>query len=275
MKNAKAKYLLFRNDDIREVLDDSLLEITELCCANQIPISHTVEPANITQRTIDWLNSEKEKHPKLIEIVQHGYLHKVNYEAFVGGKLKKGEFGGKRNYEEQLSQIAAGKRLMDEYFGNRWFRLFTFPYGGRNKAAIKAVNDAGFLVVNGSLGVGWKHSLLYAIGHFLNRETLFGRKISWHLRYKPGTRLFQIDTSISVIKRFLNEKTDAEFYSLQELQRQTLRLISTLQVIGVVLHHRYHNSKEKIKLIEDYIQWLKSLDFVQFATQEEIYNLFK
>lgn len=268
------KYIFIRNDDVRGTLDESLIKITDLCILKEIPISHTVEPTNVSQNVVDWLLKVKTESPNLIEIVQHGYEHKLNYQRVVGGKLKKGEFGGTRSYEEQFTEITRGKEFLDKYFGDNWFPLFTFPYGARNNAALKAVSDAGFKVVNGSMGVSLQHKILYAIGRALNREMLFGRKISYNLRHRKKLNLFQIDTSISVIKKYLDEGTEASFYSLDELKAKTTAYLNISPTFGIVLHHRYHNTEAKIKLLEDYILWLKSLPDVEFVTQEFIYHKF-
>ena len=269
------KYIFFRNDDVRDSLDKSLVDLTALFTTHGVPISHTVEPANVSKEVIDWLISVKNETPRLIEIVQHGYGHRLNYRKIIGGKLKKGEFGGSRSYDEQFEEIKHGMELMNQFFGKQWFQLFTFPYGARNRQAIQAVSKAGFKVVNGSMGASLKHRTLYFIGRFLRKEMLWGRKISWHLRHKPKTKLFQIDTSISVIKKFNDEFVDAEFYTLEELQKQTLRYLSNEKTVGFVLHHRYHTSKEHLKLIEDLILWLKGFNNVEFVTQEFLYDKFR
>ena len=103
---------------------------------------------------------------------------------------------------------------------------------------------------------------------------LWGRKISYNLRYRKNINLFQIDTSISVIKKYVDEETEAVFYSLEQLKEKTLQYLNNSPSIGIVLHHRYHNTNEKIKLIENYIKWLKTLPNIKFATQELIYKEF-
>lgn len=268
------KLIFFRNDDIRQVLDNSLIGITDLFIKNNIPITHAIEPANITSEVIEWILFIKINHPDLIEIIQHGYSHKLNYESLIGGKLKKGEFGGIRTYYEQFNEISKGKRHMDSYFSDLWFPAFSFPYGARNKEAIKAVSDCGFKVINGSMGISAQYNLLYFIGHLLNKEMLFGRKISWNLKYKPNTKLFQIDTSISLIKKFYDEDVNADFFTLEELKHKTLLYLKKKKNIGFVLHHRYHNTEEKIKLVDDFLVWLKTLPDIKFCTMETIYNTF-
>ncbi len=269
-----SKYIFFRNDDVRETLDSELVVITNLCIKNNIPISHTVEPANVSKEVVDWLLDLKTKHPELIEIVQHGYSHKLNYTNKIGGKLKKGEFGGDRTYEEQFQEIKKGKDILDKYFGDKWFPLFTFPYGARNKATIKAINDAGFKAVNGSMGITHQHRIFYFIGRLLNREMINNRKVSYNLRFKKGTNLFQIDTSLSIIKKYIDEGTNASFYTLEEIKSKTLDYLSNAPTVGIVLHHRYHNSTEKIQLLEDYVRWLKTIPNIEFVTQEFLYDKF-
>lgn len=40
--------IFFRNDDVRSTLDESLVSLTDIFIRNGIPISHAVEPANIS-----------------------------------------------------------------------------------------------------------------------------------------------------------------------------------------------------------------------------------
>jgi hypothetical protein len=265
-------YIFIRNDDVRNVLDESLVKITDLCIKKEIPICHTVEPANVSKEVIEWLLAEKKKNPDLIEIVQHGYSHRLNYQTTIGGKIKKGEFGGSRTYEEQYADIKKGKDLMYEYFGDLWFPLFTFPYGARNQDSLRVLQNTKFLAVNGSMGISNLHKLYYFWGRLFDFEMFLGRKISYNLRYKKGTNLFQIDTAFSVIKKYLDDDEGAIFYSLKELKTISLKYISSVPNIGIVLHHRYHNNNEKIQLIEDFFNWLKRIPNIQFVTQEFIYK---
>ncbi len=266
------KYIFIRNDDVRGILDDSLIKITEICIAKGIPICHTVEPANVSPEVVSWLMAKKKETPELIEIVQHGYSHSLNYENKIGGKIKKGEFGGSRTYNEQYNEIKKGKDLLDKYFGDDWFPLFTFPYGARNEDSLHVLKDVGFLAVNGSMGISNKHKILYNIGRFLGQEMLFGRKISYNLREKKKYDIFQIDTAFSIIKQYYDDSYNASFYKLDELKRITNLYMKSVPNIGIVLHHRYHNNNEKIELVEKFFNWLKSIDDVKFVNQKFIYE---
>jgi hypothetical protein len=84
--------------------------------------------------------------------------------------------------------------------------------------------------------------------------------------------LFQIDTSFSIEKKFIDEETQAEIYTLDELKVKTRKYLNQTSVLGIVTHHRYHNNKERLKVIENYIKWLKNEPNIQFVTQEEVYN---
>ncbi|NTV03832.1 hypothetical protein HGA89_02780, partial [bacterium] len=79
----------FRNDDVN-VLDEELVNVTRRCTEQGVPITHAVEPANVTDEATAWLRAEKSSAPRLIEIMQHGYDHR---------KRDKGEFGGNRPYD--------------------------------------------------------------------------------------------------------------------------------------------------------------------------------
>ncbi len=264
MKNKSMMF--FRNDDVRDTLDDSLIELTEIFIRHNIPITHAVEPANITPEVIKWLKEIKRKHPGIIEIMQHGYDHKIK------NKQKKGEFGGQRTYKEQYDEISAGKDLMNKYFGDLWFEAFNFPYAPYNPEAIKAVDDSKFLVLNSHFNRKFNRKIFYFIGHLLKKGYLYDHHVSWNLDYYPGTGLFEIDMNISFISKYHNEETDCKMVSLETLKNET-RMYTRYKTIGLLLHHRYHNTPEKMKFVDDYLTWVKNED-VEFSTMKEIYEKF-
>lgn len=268
------KYIFFRNDDVRSNLDKSLIRITEICLENSVPICHAVEPGNISQEVVSWLVDLKKSYPELIEIIQHGYSHKLNYDRNINGRRKKGEFGGDRSYEAQLIDIKKGKEKMDEYFNGDWFRLFTFPFGGRNKDSIKALDNLNYLVVNGSMLPSFKFRAFSMIGRLFNLEMLFNRKVSWNLRYKPKTGIFQIDTGISIINKFINQDTECIFEDINNIKVLIDSHLKVYNTLGIVLHHRYHTNEESFRLIKEIINHIKENYFCEFLTQEKIYNHF-
>ncbi len=263
--------IFFRNDDVRSTLDKSLVDLTDIFIQEKVPINHVVEPANISPEVVTWIKGLKKEYPDLIEIGQHGYDHKLKAVKKILGKVRKGEFGYGRSYKEQFNEIKKGKEIMDQLFMNDWISLFTFPFGGKNMAAIKAVNDCGYKIMNDHHKLDKNHQLFYFVGRLLRRNFLLERPVSYNLEKRPRTNLFNININISLIKKYINDDTDCVMYSLEELKELTLMYIHE-RTIGIVLHHRYHNTKEKMQLVADYIHWLKSLDNIKFATQEIIYE---
>ena len=261
-----AKYMIFRNDDVRQTLDDTLIELTDIFINNEIPLTLAVEPANITKEVVEWLLKIKKQYPNLIEIMQHGYEHKIK------SGLKKGEFGGNRTYEEQYNEIKKGKEIMDAYFGNLWFHAINFPYGVYNPATIKAVNDVGYKVINSHYNSKPSRKIFYKVGHLLNKGYLFDKHISWNLDFYPNTNLFEIDANISFISKYIDEGTTCTMFTLEELIEKTKTYMHN-KVISILFHHRYHNTKDKMNLIKDYIEWTKQQNF-QYLTSEQVYNKF-
>ncbi|MCX6163656.1 MAG: polysaccharide deacetylase family protein [Ignavibacteriae bacterium] len=260
--------IFFRNDDLRNKLDDSLLKITDLFIKYEIPITHSVEPANVSEEVVNWLIDVKQKHPDLIEIMQHGYEHRNK------NNNKKGEFGGQRGYDEQYKDISRGKALMDKYFGDLWFSAFNFPYGPYNPAAIKAVNDCRFKVLNSHYNARISRKIFYSIGHLLRKGYLFDHHISWNLDYYPGTNLFEIDMNVGFIKKYVNEQEESMMHSLEELIEDTKKYFNQ-KTIGVLIHHRYHNTPDKIAFIENYLKWCKDNPDFTFLSMSRIYERFK
>jgi len=257
--------IFFRNDDVRGSLDDALVQLTELFIEQKIPISHAVEPANLSKEVVKWLLDLKIKYPNLIDIIQHGYDHSEK------NKIRKGEFGGQRVYKEQFEDIKNGKSLMNQYFGNLWFPAFCYPNGPYNYAAMKALVDNNFKVVNGGWEIDLKHKIFYLIGHLFRKELLFGYRVPYNLEYRPKNKIFQVNINISLINKYIDEETNSIMLSLNKLKMETERF-KILPTIGILFHHRYHNTRERIKLVKDYLIWLKAESYFKFVTIKNIYN---
>ena len=85
--------VFFRNDDVRDSLDKSLIDLTSIFIGEDVPINHVVEPANVSPEVVAWIKEKKKEWPKLIEIGQHGFDHKLKAVKKILGKIRKGEFG--------------------------------------------------------------------------------------------------------------------------------------------------------------------------------------
>lgn len=256
--------IFFRNDDVRNSLDQSLIDLTNIFIRNNIPITHAVEPANLTPRVINWLLEVKQSHPTIIGIMQHGYDHGVKNE------YQKGEFGGQRTYEEQFEDLRKGMELMDKYFGCNWFKAINFPYAPYNLETIKAANDCGYKVLNSHFNRGLSRRIFYFIGHLLRKGILFNHHVSWNMKKYPGTKMYEISMGISFIKRYINECTECEFYSFEEIRTKIDQYVKSPYPIGLLLHHRYHVSSQSMELINKVLDYLIHIELVP-VSMESIY----
>ncbi len=261
-----SSYVFFRNDDVRKDLDLALQELTDIFIKYRVPVSHAIEPANVSQKVVQWLLDLKQKNPGLIEIIQHGYDHKIK------NIMQRGEFGGERTYEEQFMELKKGKELMDNYFGDQWFSAFTFPYSPFNRAAITALNDCNFKVLSTNFDRNRVKRVFYLAGHVLNKGLLWGHRVSWNLKNYPKTNLFVIDVNISFIRKYIDAGVSCVMNSLDFMINETKKY-SAYKTIGILLHHRYHNTGEKIKLVEDYLNWIMKQKY-NVSTFENIYRKF-
>ena len=254
--------VFFRNDDVN-TLDDELIRLDEIVLEEGAAIDMAVEPANVNDKTIAWLNRRKHETPDLFSIIQHGYDHQDRVPGL-------GEFGG-RTYEDQSVDISKGKWIMEQSFGDYFFPVFTCPKGGHNEATIRCLNDVGYKVFSSYHNVYAKNRLLYTVGHVLRRTHLLGKRISYHLDWIPGTHLFDISMSMSLIRRYTSFN-ECEFATLDYLKKRFRTIVSMGQpVIGITLHHRYHKLPESMELVRETICFLKE-EGCCFGTLESIYH---
>ncbi len=261
MKLNNNKFVFFRNDDVRETLDESLIHITDIFLSNNIPITHAVEPANMTEEVINWLNNKYNENPNLIEIIQHGYNH---------NKLKKyinQEFGGKRNYQDQYEDIYTGKKLMDNYFKENWRPVFSFPYGKFNSSTIDALHDLNFNGISSSVSFNLKNFFKNQIGTILEKDDFFNKRVSYHNRYRRKNKLFEVSVSINIIKKYLSYDL-ANHFSKEEIISKIKNTIKFTDIIGILFHHRFHF--DQYEMIQEIIKYLKDNGFIFTSITEYI-----
>lgn len=252
--------VFFRNDDVRDTLDQSLIDLTTLCIDHKVPISHAVEPANITPQVSEWLIGVKKQFPDLIEIIQHGYDHNLK------NPEQKMEFGANRGYEEQYNDIKKGKEIMDLTFGTLWEPIFTFPYGTFNAHTLKAIDKLGYKAISSKIKYTFKGRLKNSLGKLMGKDTLLGKKINYHPDVRHGYKFREISVSANLIKQYTGETT-AEHYSHQEIIEQIRVSNLHTEFIGLLFHHRFH--KDYLKLTADIIVTLKDKGY-SFSTIKEI-----
>lgn len=242
--------IFLRNDDVRNNLDDELIRLSEICMRHKIPISHAVEPANVSKEVVEWLLMMKRKSPQLIEIIQHGYDHNIK------NPHQKMEFGGSRTYEDQLKSMQAGKQLMDSWFGNKWSPVFTFPYGTFNKHSLDIVDKLGYIAISSKIDFTPRNIIKNRLGKILKRDFLMGKKISYHPDRRNNYNFKEISVSANLIKRYLDENT-AMHYSNEEVLAQIRNAAKHTSKIGILFHHRFHT--DELNKIDQLLKKLKEM----------------
>jgi len=266
MNYNKSTIVLFRNDDVNE-LTSELKAVTDVLYSRGIPLTHTVEPGNVTEETVSWLKELKRDNPSLIEIVQHGWQH---------AQHGSGEFGDERSYEEQFNDLSRGKKRLQELFGDDLFNMLTIPFGVFNSDTIKAAVALDFEVFCVHFNRKLSRRIFYTVGHILNRGDIFGKKVSNHLRNYPGTKMFEIDSAVSFIKKYYGHDTnDCLFREHDDIMEEFAEYRRMINVVVLLLHHRFHYKPEHIALIERVADSLKSDPTVEFSTYEGVYKRFK
>ena len=256
----------FRNDDVN-ILDEELVAVSRRCTDAGVPLTHAVEPANVTDEAAAWLLAEKARDPRLIEIMQHGYDHR---------QRDLGEFGGNRPFADQLRDLGRGKEIMQEKFGDSFLPCLNYPFGPYNSHSMRAADELGFRIISSHYNCRLSRRAMYAVGHALRRGKILDKHISWHLDYYPGTGLFSIDMAVSFIRSYIGHygSRDCIFHELEWLKSRVADFIPHTPVIGILLHHRFHISAQSLDLVTNLIHHFKSLAGAEFLGMGEVYDLF-
>lgn len=260
------KVIFFRNDDVRHLIENELRVFVDIFLTAGVPISLAVEPANVTREVVDWLNGLKEKHPDIIEIIQHGYDHNNR-----GLYAKGSEFGKDRNYENQLADLQKGKELMDKYFKNKWFSAMAFPYGSYNSEALKALDTLNYKVLTTGIDFSFKHRVKNRLGKITSKDFILNKKVTYHDQIRKNYNFLEIDTSVNIIKKYISTD-EATHFSLSEIMDQVEDSFKYTNAVGILFHHRYHTNQ--FEMIAQFVKTLKGQGY-QFSTFEKMYFDFK
>jgi peptidoglycan/xylan/chitin deacetylase (PgdA/CDA1 family) len=228
--------LFFRNDDVRGSLDKSLVRLTDIFVERKISISHAVEPANISTEVAQWLLAMKNRYPKYIDIIQHGYDHNLR------NPLSKYEFGADRSFESQLDDILRGKMIMNSLFGEKWVPIFTFPYGSYNSDTLKALKTLNYLGICTGTSFRFRTRVLNLLGNILKVDSLAKKRISYHRRGVNNWGLEEISCSINMIKKY-HDEYHAVHYSLADLLERLHINQKFTSRVGILFHHRFHDEQ--------------------------------
>jgi hypothetical protein len=252
--------IFFRNDDV-DVIQPGLQELTNIFLDRGIPLNHAVVPFRLSGDVASWLSDLSASR---IEVIQHGFTHAIH---------DKGEFGGKRSFEEQWEEMHRGKQILEEKFGNQFFPAFSFPYGHYNSYSITALDRLGYKAVSSFLGLKTKRRIFNQIGHLLHIGRLAGRHISYHTLRIPRTNMLELSVAISATNQYVGgyTSTNCGYESLESLKTKFDSYKRYTPIIGIVLHHRYHGEAARLELVSQFVDWLYRMDNVRFYTLGEIY----
>lgn len=137
---------VFVRDDDVDLDEDSLRRLIDLFQELRAPLSLAVVPGLLTDEAGVYLRNVQRQAPGLLELHQHGWLHK-NHEA--GGPAA--EFGPGRSFDQQLADIAAGQHRMHEVFQDAWYPAFTPPWHACTRDTLRALSALGFEAFSSSV----------------------------------------------------------------------------------------------------------------------------
>ncbi|MBL7905219.1 MAG: polysaccharide deacetylase family protein [Bacteroidales bacterium] len=241
--------IFFRNDDVRDILDNSLIGFTETFIKFGFPVCHAVEPGNLSEKVAEWLIEIKVNQPDLIEVIQHGFNHNKDNPTI------KMEFGGSRDFRSQIKDIIEGKIILDNYFGKSWTQVFTFPYGTYNQATLQALDYLGYRAISSKIQFSVTSRIKNQVGQILGKDIILGKKINYHPKFRKGYSFKEISVSANLIRRYTGYDT-AEHFTLNEIIGQIKEASRYTNLIGVLFHHRFHQNQ--LPMIEELLTWVQS-----------------
>ena len=256
--------VFFRNDDVRGSLDNNLVYLTEKLVSAGFPISHAVEPANVSREVVDWLLAIKAAYPGRVEILQHGYEHRIKTKP-----PHRGEFGGNRAYEEQLNEIRKGVALMSTHFADHWTRIFSFPYGAYNHNTLKALEMCGFKMISTGVRFTRKRKILNYVGHMFKMSRFMGYNIVYFSEKKPKYSLYDFPVMLNNTKRQTGPDAGVQL-SCDELRGAWRKVPPRYKTRGILCHHRF-NSQTDIEQLLAFLKVLKD-EGVRFSTIGGLYE---
>jgi len=263
MSKQKQYRILFRIDDVNS-LTKELKNVSEIFLQRKIPITYAVEPGNVTDKCVSWLKNLKQEMPELIGITQHGWDH---------SKYQTGEFDNTRTFEEQFGDLKRGRNRLKELFGEDFFPMLTIPFGVFNRDTIRAADQLGFRVFCIHFNYRLSRRLFYKLGHTFGKIQIFGKKVSNHMRYMPGTNMFEIDSALSFVKKYKDDYgTECSMYAFDEMMVDFAKFQKYITTIVILLHHRYHCNKESLNLVKKVVEELEKRQEVTFSSYSQVYR---
>jgi len=185
--------LFFRDDDVDED-EDSLRRLLRIFLKEEAPVNLQVIPDRLTPAGASLLLQHRQSRPDLFELNQHGWRH-INHER----EGRKCEFGPSRNFAEQLADIASGRRVLEDAFGDAFSLIFTPPWNRCTAETLTALDRLGY----------------HGFSGFRSARQVSG--YGFH--------------GVAVTLEFQRWKND-------EIVRELIKQLNDLDTVGIMLHHK-------------------------------------
>lgn len=219
----------------------------------KIPINLGVIPACVDNYTINFLKKEKNKHPDLIEIDQHGFDH---------NRIARGEFDVK---EELLtSKLENGKKIMTQYFGDNFSGILTIPWHAHSNSLPAVAKRFGFTCISVNYRNDDFGKIYYFMGKILRRNSFLGFHVSYNFQ-TSHQGILEVSPSIDVMKSYggagILKTTDEIFAEFNKIKK-------TQKNIGFLLHAQYFKTVERVEFLKAIFQELlnnKELAFCKIS----------
>jgi hypothetical protein len=220
--------VFFRDDDVDED-EKTLRQLLDLFNQLQTPVNLEVIPRSLTDEAIALLR----QCPRLLfELNQHGWRH-ANHER----EGRKCEFGASRGFDEQVADIAAGQRRMNEAFGGDWSPVFTPPWNRCAEATYRALDQLGFAALSKDRGK---------------------RPVSGH-------QFREISITLDVYRW----KGEPAMKSPENIFGELVAQMGELDTIGILLHHKVMDSAA-FSFLRRLIESLRACPNVRFHTFQNL-----
>lgn len=230
-KQQRIVNVFFRDDDVDED-EPSLRALLALFSALETPINLQIIPALLTDEAVQLLREAQVQRPDLIELNQHGWRH-INHEV----EGRKCEFGASRSFDDQLADIAQGREVLEQAFGNAFSPVFTPPWNRCTQDTYRALDKLGFRALSQLQG-----------GHSVASYKFRELSVTLDLfRWKGGAVM----------------KSSEEF--IAELTAQ----LRELNLVGIMLHHKVMGDAA-LTLLQMVISELRCSEAIRFHTFQRL-----
>jgi hypothetical protein len=223
--------LFFRDDDVDED-ETTLRTLLNVFLKHDTPVNLEVIPGRLSSSATGLLHRYLKLRPDLFEINQHGWLH-INHEP----EGRKCEFGPSRSFDQQLTDLANGQKILEDAFNHAFSRVFTPPWNRCVTGTFRALDQLGFEALSKKRGgdpvVGYSF-----------RE-------------------------ISVTLDLYHWKDGVKMKTPDEIVRELILQMSEFDLIGIMLHHKVMD-EPAYKMLDSLLAELRRRQFIDFHTFQSL-----